>query len=150
LVNLQGLLKRQFFTSLLANWKSLPKVPMAEHNETGKKGEELAAEFLLKKGYHILETNWRFKRAEVDIITKDEAENIVIFVEVKTRTSDFFGTPDSFVTEKKERLLVDLAQAYCEKINHDWEIRFDIISVLIQGKKISIDHIEDAFFPSDI
>lgn len=123
---------------------------MANHNETGKKGEIIAEKFLVEKGYVILETNWRFKRAEVDIIGKIEKENIVVFVEVKTRSSDFFGTPDSFVTEKKERLLVDLAQAYCEKIDHDWEIRFDIISVLIQGKKISIDHIEDAFFPSDI
>lgn len=123
---------------------------MAEHNETGKKGEEIAVQFLMDKGYPILETNWRFKRAEVDIITKDEAENIIIFVEVKTRTSDFFGTPDSFVTEKKERLLVDLAQAYCEAINHDWEIRFDIISVLIQGNEMKIEHIEDAFFPNDI
>ena len=123
---------------------------MAKHIKTGKKGEAIALKILEEKGYKILETNWRFKRAEVDIIVKEEKENIVVFVEVKTRTSDYFGTPDAFVTEKKERLLVDVAQAYCEEINHDWEIRFDIISVLILRHETKIEHIEDAFFPSDI
>lgn len=123
---------------------------MAKHIKTGKKGEAIALKLLEEKGYKILETNWRFKRAEVDIIVKEEKENIVVFVEVKTRTSDYFGTPDAFVSEKKERLLVDVAQAYCEKIDHDWEIRFDIISVLILRHETKIEHIEDAFFPSDV
>jgi len=123
---------------------------LARHNDIGKKGEEIAVKSLAEAGYTILAQNWRYKRAEVDIIVKNEQENIVIFVEVKTRTSAAFGTPDSFVSEKKERLLADLAQAYCEEINHDWEIRFDIISILLIGEQQQIEHIEDAFFPSDV
>ncbi len=122
---------------------------MAKHHNIGKKGEELALNFLQNKGLEILEKNWRFKKAEIDIIAKNPTENILIFVEVKTRTSDFFGTPESFVTPQKEKLMADAAQVYAQEIQHDWEIRFDIIAVLFQKKHPQISHFEDAFFPSD-
>jgi len=118
---------------------------MAKHNELGKKGELLAIDFLKGKGYQILESNWQFSRAEIDIIAKHE--EVLIFVEVKTRSDDAFGQPEEFVTPKKERLMMDAASAYMEKINHDWEIRFDIISVLHKNERdIKITHFEDAFF----
>ena len=119
---------------------------MAKHLETGKKGENLAVQFLKNKGYKILETNWRFRRSEVDIIAKDGA--ILIFVEVKTRSYDYFGKPASFVSARKKVLLQDAASAYMRKINHAWELRFDIIGILMPSPTdITINHFEDAFFP---
>lgn len=118
---------------------------MAKHLETGKDGERLAKSYLEDKGYRIEAENWRFSRAEVDLIAWDNA--ILVFVEVKTRTGDYMGAPSSFVTEKKERLMVDAASVYMENIGHEGELRFDIISVLIKGKHMELEHFEDAFFP---
>ena len=118
---------------------------MSSHNELGKKGEKIAQSYLEKKNYYILETNWRNKRAEVDIVCKKE--DVLIFVEVKTRSNDFFGKPEEFVTRKKKLLLFHAANEYMEQTNHFWEIRFDIISVLIDRfGTIDITHFEDAFF----
>ena len=77
---------------------------MAEHNELGKRGEQLAIDFLVENGYTILEKNFRFLKAEVDIIAKKE--NTIVAVEVKTRRSNFFGNPQDFVNPKKIKLLV--------------------------------------------
>ena len=119
---------------------------MAKHLETGKYGEALAVAFLKKKGFGILETNWRFSKAEVDIIAKDG--EVLVFVEVKTRSSDFFGKPEDFITKHKEQLIADAASVYMKIIDHDWEIRFDFISILLKNKNdYSIEHFEDAFFP---
>lgn len=119
---------------------------MAKHLETGKKGEDLAVKFLKNKGYEILATNWRFRRSEVDIIAKDGP--ILVFVEVKTRSYNYFGEPASFVSPRKKILLQDAASAYMHKINHTWEIRFDIIGILKPAtKNMEINHYEDAFFP---
>lgn len=119
---------------------------MAEHLKTGQKGEDLAVKYLKEKGYEILETNWRFRRSEVDIIVQDQ--KVLVFVEVKTRSSNYFGEPASFVSNRKKILLQDAATAYMEKINHTWEIRFDIIGILMpSASKIEIKHFEDAFFP---
>lgn len=118
---------------------------MAELHETGKKGEALACELLLQKGYVILEKNWRFSRAEIDIIAKKD--DILIFVEVKTRSSDFFGQPEEFIDQKKERLIADAASEYMKEVNHEWECRFDFISIILTAPSYQIKHIEDAFFP---
>lgn len=119
---------------------------MAKHLETGKTGEKIAENFLKQKGYEILETNWRYKKAEVDIIAKDI--DVLVFVEVKTRSNDYFGRPDAFITEKKEQFMATAASVYMEKINHDWEIRFDVISILLKTEKdYQIQHFKDAFFP---
>ncbi|MEL6718209.1 MAG: YraN family protein [Bacteroidota bacterium] len=120
---------------------------MARHNEIGKQGEQIAVDFLAEQGYKILERNWRFSRAEVDIIAMHG--EILVFFEVKTRSYTFFGEPESFVTEKKEAFLVDAAHVYMEQINHDWEIRFDIIGIVLKNEfSYEIRHFEDAFFPS--
>ncbi|MDZ4680742.1 MAG: YraN family protein [Saprospiraceae bacterium] len=119
---------------------------MAAHNEIGKAGELAARRLLENKGYLVLEANWRFHRAEVDLIAKDG--KILVFIEVKTRSSDAFGKPEAFVDARKQRFLAEAASAYMEQIGHDWEIRFDIISVLTnQGGETLLEHFEDAFFP---
>ena len=118
---------------------------MALHNDIGKYGEELAIELLKSKGYRIAETNWKFSHAEVDIIAWHG--EVLVFVEVKTRTTDFFGQPEEFISNKKMKLLTEAAAVYCEQINHDWEIRFDVISVLDRkNQQPTLKHIEDAFF----
>jgi len=120
---------------------------MQTHIDIGKKGESLAKEFLLDNNYEILDTNWRFKKAEIDIIAKDLNENILVFFEVKTRSYDYYGEPASFVTEKKKRLMLDAASQYMRDINYDWAIRFDIIGILWKNDKdINIKHYKDAFF----
>lgn len=118
---------------------------MAKHIQTGEQGEAIALHCLLKKGYAILEKNWRYRRAEVDLIAKDG--EILVFVEVKTRTSDHFGRPEAFVTERKKQFLQTAATVYMEQIGHEWEIRFDIIAVLLHpSREAEIQHFEDAFF----
>ena len=119
---------------------------MAQLNETGRVGEELARRHLESKGYRILEANWRYSRAEVDIIAMDGP--ILVFVEVKTRATDAFGRPEDFVNRKKEKLLAMAAAAYMDSIGHDWEVRFDVISILYRHEAdFEVQHLKDAFFP---
>lgn len=119
---------------------------MAKHNDLGKKGEEIATEFIRKKGYTVLETNWRHRKAEIDIIAK--VDEVLIFIEVKSRSSDLFGRPESFVDATKQQLIADAASVYMEEVGHEWEVRFDIISVLFHNEAYqSVDHFKDAFFP---
>jgi putative endonuclease len=117
---------------------------MAEHNDLGKFGEEQAVEYLQKNGYEILETNWTFQKAEIDIIA--QKENILAIVEVKTRSSIDFGLPQDFVKPKKIQLLVKAVNEYVISNDLDVEVRFDIIAVYKEGKEFNIEHLEDAFF----
>lgn len=117
---------------------------MADHNELGKEGEQLAVEFLKENGYEILETNWIFQKAEIDIIACKEGTLAV--VEVKTRSSIDFGLPQDFVKPKKIQLLVKAVNEYVERNNLNVEVRFDIIAVLKEGNTTSIEHLQDAFF----
>ena len=117
---------------------------MAEHNELGKLGEELAVEFLRKDGYEILETNWTFQKAEIDIIA--QKENTLAVVEVKTRSSLEFGLPQDFVIFKKIQLLVKAINEYVVSKDLDIEVRFDIIAVHKEDKSFAIEHLKDAFY----
>ncbi len=117
---------------------------MADHNELGKLGEELAVEFLQKDGYTILETNWIFQKAEIDIIA--QKENILAIVEVKTRSSLEFGLPQDFVKPKKIQLLVKAVNEYVISKDLDIDVRFDIIAVHKEGKSFVIEHLVDAFY----
>lgn len=117
---------------------------MAEHNELGKFGEELAEGFLKQNGYSILETNWTFQKAEIDIIA--QKENILAIVEVKTRTSIEFGLPQDFVKPKKIQLLVKAVNEYVISNDLDLEVRFDIIAIYKEDKGYKIEHITDAFY----
>jgi len=118
---------------------------MAEHNITGQKGEEAATNYLLEKKYEILERNWHYKNAEIDIIAR--FGNELIIVEVKTRKTNYFGEPETWVTREKQRLLIKATAAYIEKSKLDLEVRFDIISILMKGEQLQINHIEAAFYP---
>lgn len=119
---------------------------MAKHLETGKQGEEIAVAYLLQQGFEVLETNWRHKRLEVDIIAREG--RVLVFAEVKTRSYDYFGKPEDFVTPAKEKRLAEAAAAYMEQHGYDWVMRFDVVSVLRQKDgSFSVDLIKDAFFP---
>ena len=117
---------------------------MAEHNDLGKLGEEIAVEFLQKNGYEILETNWTFQKAEIDIIAKKE--NTLAIIEVKTRSSLDFGLPQDFVKPKKIQLLVKAVNEYVISNDIDIEVRFDIIAVHKEGKTFAVEHLMDAFY----
>lgn len=110
--------------------------------ETGKNGEEQAAVFLKTLGYQILAVNWRVKHLEVDIVAQDGNE--LVMVEVKTRASDLFGTPESFVNRDKQRKLIKAAHEYILQHHIDLEVRFDIISVITATNKVY--HIQNAFY----
>lgn len=116
---------------------------MAQHNELGNKGEQLAVEYLIKKGYKILEKNWRYLKAEVDIIA--QKENTIVAVEVKTRSTDYFGNPQDFITKKKINLLVMAMNEYVISNDLDVEIRFDVIAIIQHQKAQKIEHLKDAF-----
>ncbi len=119
---------------------------MAQHNDTGKYGEQLAVTFLREKGFKVLEKNWHHHHAEIDIIAIDGA--VLVFIEVKTRSSTYFGEPAEFISPRKERLLIDAATAYIEQTDHDGEIRFDVIGIVLAAQKDpEIRYYKDAFFP---
>ena len=119
---------------------------MAEHNDLGKKGETKAVQFLLQKGAIILEQNWRFGKDEIDLIAT--INNLLVFVEVKTRHNAYFGSPHEFVSLQKQKRIVKAANHYVEKKNIDLEVRFDIIGIILNNNTLQIEHIEDAFTPS--
>ena len=117
---------------------------MAQHNETGKKGEQLAVELLISKGYTIRHTNWRSQYLEVDIIATKN--NLLVFIEVKSRNTLYFGNPEEFVSKKKEKNLINAAEIYVTENQLDLEVRFDLISIIFLETETKIEHIEDAFF----
>lgn len=117
---------------------------MAEHNDLGKLGEQLATDYLRKKGYEIIVRNYTFQKAEIDIIAK--YDNTMICVEVKTRNSDFFGDPQDFVTPSKIKLLVKAMDAFILENDIDLETRFDIVAVLKNKKTQELTHLENAFY----
>lgn len=116
---------------------------MATHNDLGKKGEAFAISYLQEKEYVILEQNYRYLKAEVDIIA--QKGNDLIAVEVKTRSSLSFGNPQDFVNKKKIQLLVKAMDYYVINNDLDVEVRFDIIAIHQAADKMHIEHLEDAF-----
>ena len=98
---------------------------------------------LQRDGYKILETNWRYQKAEIDIIA--QKDGFLIFTEVKTRSSKKFGRPEEAIDKKKISLYQDAAENYLEALNLDLEIRFDVISIVISKDKTDIEHIPNAF-----
>ena len=119
---------------------------MAEHNDLGKKGEQLAQDYLVSKDYKIRHTNWRSERCELDIVA--EKNNLLIIVEVKTRSTDYFGSPTEAVTNKKIKRIIHAAQNYISMFDLNMDTRFDVISILPDSSETyKIEHIENAFFP---
>lgn len=116
---------------------------MAQHNDLGKKGEQLAIEYLINNGYTIVEKNYRFKKAEVDIIAQQN--NVLVAIEVKTRSTTYFGNPQDFVNPKKIQLLVTAIDNYVVEKDLDVEVRFDIVAIINTKGTYKIEHIKDAF-----
>ena len=119
---------------------------MTNHLELGKKGEEHAIQYILTKGYTLLEKNWRSGKLEVDIIAEDIAKKQLVIIEVKTRTSNYFIEPEIAVDRQKQRFLVLAANRYVQYKNIHLETRFDIIAITIVKEKMHLNHIEDAFY----
>ena len=116
---------------------------MNNNQDFGKLGEDLAVNYLINKGYQILERNWRSGHKEIDIIALDG--DTLVAVEVKTRKSNTYGEPDIAVGAMKQQMLIWAADAYVRYKNLDVEVRFDIISIVITDTGEHIEHIEDAF-----
>jgi len=117
---------------------------MAEHNELGARGENAAVEFLEQNGHLILARNYKHGKCEIDIISKEDS--LLIFTEVKTRSTDYFGFPEESVDKKKRKKIRRAAEEYMFENKLDGEVRFDIVSITIINGKLKIYHIKDAFF----
>ena len=121
---------------------------MAQHNELGKWGEEQAAAFLKDKGYTICDRNWRDGHRDLDIVALNEDQTMMVFVEVKTRTSAELQEPETAVDKKKIRSIANAAHRYLKQSDADYDVRFDIISVTgTDHSNVQIDHIITAFNP---
>lgn len=119
---------------------------MAEHNELGHLGEKLAKDYLVAKGYQIVEQNWVCGHKEIDIIALDGKE--LVIVEVRTRRVMCLVEPEETVDKYKQRFLIWAAEAYIERNNLDVDVRFDIVAIVIdKNNEHRIDHIENAFYP---
>lgn len=118
---------------------------MAEHNDLGKVGEDLALNALLKKGFILKERNYRFAKAEIDLVMH-HGDNLV-FVEVKTRQTAEIGEPYLAVTRSKQRQIIKAANQYIVSKDLDIDARFDIVSIVHNSYRTVIEHIEDAFYP---
>ena len=118
---------------------------MAKHNILGRQGEDIAAEYLIQQGYTIQDRDWHCGHKDLDlVVTKD---NVIAFVEVKTRTGTEWGDPQDFVNDRKIRSIVHSADAYLRFNQINMEVRFDIISVVLDEGEFKVEHIEQAFFP---
>jgi len=117
---------------------------MASNQERAQHGEELAASYLAGHGYQILERNFRFGHGELDIIA--QKGEYVVFVEVKTRTSEAYGPPAYSITHGKQKQLIKVAQGYLqEKRRYNSACRFDVITVEFERGRPVLSHIENAF-----
>lgn len=121
---------------------------MAEHNELGKWGEELAAKYLEQKGYVIRDRDWRQGKLDLDIVAVADDGETVVFVEVKARKTNAFGQPDQAVDAKKIKRLARAADSYVKSLGVSAPLRFDIVSIIGDQKEAqTIEHIVDAFNP---
>lgn len=118
---------------------------MAEHNVLGRRGEEVAATFLERKGHRILERNWSRSGYEIDLIT--EEQGYIVFVEVKSRSSLKWGLPSDAVDRHRMKRMISAASLYLKQNRIDLPARFDIVSLLRDGNTWKVEHIEDAFLP---
>jgi len=117
---------------------------MGKHNEFGKEGVQIAVDYLIKKGYKIAYRNYRYLKAEIDIIARKE--DILAIVEVRSRSSDFIMDIADTVTPKKIKLLVMAADHYVTETDLDVEVRFDVITILKNKKQFKLEHLEAAFY----
>ena len=120
---------------------------MAIQQEVGKRGEQIASDYLTEKGYKILERNWYFRKKEIDIIA--EKDDFLVIIEVKSRSVGFQENPRDAVNMKKQRFLIQAANAYIYRCDIELEVRFDIITVIFfNDHEYKLKHIDDAFYPT--
>ncbi len=120
---------------------------MSNSLQTGIQGEDVAEALLKQQGYRIRYRNWRYKHLEIDIIA--EEQNVLVFVEVKTRTHHAYGMPYEFVDAAKQAKLVRAANQYIAANQYGGEIRFDVVSILYSKENNTYNTrlIRDAFWP---
>ena len=116
---------------------------MAQHNNTGKAGEQLAISWFTERSYIILHKNWRHRHWEVDLIASKE--NVLHFIEVKTRTSLAFGYPEDSVSHKKIAYLIDAADEYLQLYPKWKRIQFDVLAVTMLKNEVEYFLIEDVY-----
>lgn len=127
---------------------------MAQHNDLGRWGEEVAAKYLEQQGWYIRHRDWRYKHTDIDIVCIDEDDTTLVFVEVKTRSTADYGRPSEAVDADKRRNIINAASAYkrmCRKENR--MVRYDIIAITgspYDTTAPQIEHIEDAFNLLDV
>lgn len=118
---------------------------MAQHNELGKLGEQIAARYLLTHGYTLLAHDWHFGHKDLDLVV--QKDGVTVFVEVKTRSTGDFGSPEEAVDHQKIRNIISAAQSYVRRNNIIGPIRFDVIAVVGTQEPYTITHFTDAFNP---
>ena len=117
---------------------------MADHIEFGRKGEKIAAQYLLQKGFHLLHRNWHHRNQEIDLVMTDQQE--LVIVEVKSRHAAVQERMDEAISFQKIRFLVNAAEAYINRYQIDKEIRFDVVSIIFQAnQQYELNHIRNAF-----
>jgi putative endonuclease len=119
---------------------------IAQHYKLGKEGEEYAQEYVKALGYKVLHTNWRYGKKELDIVTLKD-ETLVVF-EVKTRVGNYWEEPKDAVRMRKQKNIIEAADAYVIDFDLHYEVQFDIISLVHNGKGFELEHIPDAFYPT--
>ncbi|MFT4832828.1 MAG: putative endonuclease [Psychroserpens sp.] len=117
---------------------------MGKHNEFGKVGEQIAADHLVQHGYIIKDRNYRYLKAEIDIVALKG--NDLAIIEVKSRSTNFIANIADTVTTKKQQLLVMASDHYVVVNDLDVSVRFDIITIFKQQGKFKLEHLEDAFY----
>lgn len=115
------------------------------HIELGQKGEQLAVNHLVSNGFEVIERNYKWKNAEVDVICKKN--DLLIVVEVKTRNSTVLGEPYSAVTRSKQKQIIKVTNRFIELNNVQNDVQFDVISIVLNQHRTKIEHIENAFYP---
>ena len=116
---------------------------MAQHNQTGKDGEELAITYLVNNGYSILHKNWRHGNWEVDVIASKQKRLHII--EVKTRTSDRYGFPEDSIDQKKMQYLINAAEEYMYQHPEWLQLQFDILAITLRNNTAAYFLIEDVY-----
>jgi putative endonuclease len=119
---------------------------LPHHQKIGKEGEAFALEWVKRNGYKVLHTNWRFGKKELDIVTLKD--NMIIVFEVKTRLNDYWEEPKEAVRHRKQKNIIEAADAYVNHYDYDMEVQFDILSLLHKGNGFELEHIPDAFYPT--
>jgi len=118
---------------------------MAESHDFGARAEEFAAEFLVSRGYCILHRNWTYGHKELDIVCTDG--KLLVVVEVKARKQCSFPPPEDLLSPAKERFIIEAAEHYLFQYGVRMPVRFDLMTVIMQGSLFDLEHLEDAIIP---